>query len=119
RTRVRGRERVPAGRRARAIFRCPRVDELFHGNRSALGKPGRDSTMDAAVGRETDAVDFLARLADVPYDYDFYQTLRRLGCFYATAPRWGEAQRPMYEPVRPGPEPAAAFPASPPAAVGL
>ena len=34
--------------------------------------------MDANVGRETDTVDFLARLADAPYAYDFYQTLRRL-----------------------------------------
>jgi len=74
--------------------------------------------MDAAVGRETDAVDFLARLADVPYDYDFYQTLRRLECFYADAPRWGEAKRPMNEPVRLGQDPDLAFAPAPLASFG-
>ena len=45
--------------------------------------------MGAAVGRETDTVAFLARLADAPYDYDFYQTLRRIECFYADQPALG------------------------------
>jgi type VI secretion system protein ImpH len=65
--------------------------------------------MGAAVGRETDAVSFLARLAEAPYDYDFYQTLRRLECFYADKPRWGEAQRPIDEAVRFGQDPDLSF----------
>jgi type VI secretion system protein ImpH len=65
--------------------------------------------MGAAVGRETDAVAFLARLAEVPHDYDFYQTLRRLECFYDDKPRWGEARRPIDEPVRLGQDPDLAF----------
>ena len=69
--------------------------------------------MGAAVGRETDAVAFLARLADVPHDYDFYQTLRRLECFYADKPRWGEAQRPIDEPVRLGQDPDLTFAPAP------
>jgi type VI secretion system protein ImpH len=74
--------------------------------------------MDADVGRESDAVDFLTRLADVPYDYDFYQTLRRLECLYVNAPRWGEAQRPIDEPVRLGQDPDLAFAPAPLASFG-
>jgi type VI secretion system protein ImpH len=69
--------------------------------------------MGAAVGRETDAVAFLARLAAVPHDYDFYQTLRRLECFYVDQPRWGEAHRPIDEPVRLGQDPDLAFAPAP------
>ena len=39
--------------------------------------------MGAAMGRETDALAFFASLAEAPYRYDFYQTLRRLECLYA------------------------------------
>jgi type VI secretion system protein ImpH len=69
--------------------------------------------MGAAVGRETDAVEFLARLGDAPHDYDFYQTLRRLECFYADKPRWGEAQRPTEEPIRLGQDPELSFAPAP------
>src|SRR5947207_3189097 len=61
--------------------------------------------MDATVGRETDAIAFLAALAEAPYRYDFYQTLRRLECLYDTRPRWGHAVRPVDEPVRLGQDP--------------
>ena len=37
------------------------------------------------MGRETDALAFLTALATAPYRYDFYQTLRRLECLYATS----------------------------------
>ena len=43
--------------------------------------------MDAKLGHETDALNFLADLAREPYRYDFYQTLRRLECLYADKPR--------------------------------
>ena len=46
----------------------------------AIGGPGRNQSMGATVGRETDAVAFFAALAEAPYRYDFYQTLRRLEC---------------------------------------
>ena len=62
--------------------------------------------MGAAVGRETDAVALLrARWRRRRTRYDFYQTLRRLECLYADKPRWGEALRPIDEPVRLGQEP--------------
>lgn len=65
--------------------------------------------MGAALGRETDALAFLAALAEAPYRYDFYQTLRRLECLYNEKPRWGCALRPVDEPVRLGQEPDLAF----------
>ena len=54
-------------------------------------EPRGDQPMGAAVGRAADALAFLAALAEAPYRYDFYQTLRRLECLYADQPRWGEA----------------------------
>jgi type VI secretion system protein ImpH len=74
--------------------------------------------MGADVGREADALAFLARLADAPYDYDFYQTLRRIECFYAGSPRWGEAQRPLDEPIRLGQDPDLTFAPAPLARFG-
>jgi type VI secretion system protein ImpH len=72
--------------------------------------------MDATVGRETDVVAFLAELAQAPHRYDFYQTLRRLECFYREKPRWGCAPRPVDEPVRLGQDPELSFAPSPLAA---
>lgn len=69
--------------------------------------------MGSAMGRETDAVTFLASLAEAPYRYDFYQTLRRLECLYAEKPRWGRALRPVDEPVRFGQDPDLAFAPAP------
>src|SRR3954465_3686153 len=65
--------------------------------------------MDTPVGRQTDALDFLTALAETPYRYDFYQTLRRLECLNRDKPRWGEAQRPADEPIRLGQAPDLAF----------
>jgi type VI secretion system protein ImpH len=61
--------------------------------------------MGAAMGRETDALALFAALAEAPHRYDFYQTLRRLECLYDSKPRWGEALRPIDEPVRLGQDP--------------
>jgi type VI secretion system protein ImpH len=69
--------------------------------------------MGAAMGRETDALAFLGVLADAPYRYDFYQTLRRLECLYDGKPRWGEALRPVDEPVRLGQDPDLSFAPAP------
>ena len=65
--------------------------------------------MDAKLGRETDALNFLTGLASEPYRYDFYQTLRRIECLYGQKPRWGTAPRPVDEPMRLGQDPDLAF----------
>lgn len=65
------------------------------------------------MGREADALAFFAALAEAPYRYDFYQTLRRLECLYDAKPRWGEALRPVDEPVRLGQDPDVAFAPAP------
>jgi type VI secretion system protein ImpH len=64
-------------------------------------------------GRETDAVTFLQSLADAPYRFDFYQTLRRLECLHADKPRWGAALRPVDEPIRLGQDPDLSFAPAP------
>jgi type VI secretion system protein ImpH len=69
--------------------------------------------MGAALGRETDAVAFFARLSSAPYQYDFYQTLRRLECLFDDRPRWGEALRPVDERVRFGQDPDLSFAPAP------
>jgi len=69
--------------------------------------------MDTALGREADVVAFFAALAQEPYRYDFYQTMRRLECLYADRPRWGTALRPVDEPVRLGQDPDLSFAPAP------
>lgn len=69
--------------------------------------------MGAAMGRATDAVAFFAELAETPYRFDFYQTLRRLECLYDDRPRWGEALRPIEERVRLGQDPDLSFAPAP------
>jgi type VI secretion system protein ImpH len=54
------------------------------------------------MGREGDALTFFRALAEAPFRHDFYQTMRRLECLYGDKPRWGEALRPIDEPVRLG-----------------
>jgi type VI secretion system protein ImpH len=69
--------------------------------------------MDAALGHEADALKFFAALAEAPFNYDFYQTLRRLECLYPGKPRWGCAPRPVDEPVRLGQDPDLSFAPAP------
>lgn len=69
--------------------------------------------MAATLGRKSDAVGFFAELAEAPYRFDFYQTLRRLECLSPGKPRWGQALRPVDEPVRLGQEPDLAFAPAP------
>jgi type VI secretion system protein ImpH len=69
--------------------------------------------MGTATGREADALAFFAELAAAPYRHDFYQTLRRIECLYDGQPRWGQARRPVEEPVRLGQEPDLAFAPAP------
>ncbi len=65
--------------------------------------------MDAALGRQADALTFLRAVEVEPYRFDFYQTMRRLECLYATQPRWGCATRPAQEPLRLGQAPDLSF----------
>ncbi len=69
--------------------------------------------MDAKLGHETDALNFLSEVAREPYRFDFYQTMRRLECLYQNKPRWGTALRPIDEPVRLGQDPDLAFAPAP------
>src|SRR5262245_19810691 len=69
--------------------------------------------MGHGTGRETDALAFFSELAAEPYRHDFYQTLRRLECLYDTKPRWGQALRPIDEPIRLGQEPDLSFAPAP------
>jgi type VI secretion system protein ImpH len=69
--------------------------------------------MDAATGRQTDALAFFAELSEAPFRYDFYQTLRRIECLYANHPRWAEARLPVDEPVRLGQVPELSFAPAP------
>src|SRR3954468_20443452 len=69
--------------------------------------------MDAKLGHETDALNFLSDVAREPYRYDFYQTMRRLECLYNEKPRWGTAMRPVDEPVRLGQDPDLSFAPAP------
>ena len=49
------------------LLRALRVDQFVHRDRPAVGRPGRNQPMGAAMGRETDAVAFFAALAEAPY----------------------------------------------------
>ena len=69
--------------------------------------------MGATVGREADALAFFSALAETPYRFDFYQTLRRLECLHDHQPRWGRALRPVDESVRLGQDPDLSFAPSP------
>ena len=72
--------------------------------------------MGATVGTKANSLAFLSGLANKPYRYDFYQTLRRLECVYDPKPRWGRALRPVDESVRLGQDPDLSFAPAPLAA---
>lgn len=62
------------------------------------------------MGREADALAFFHALATEPHQHDFYHVLRQFECLYPEKPRWGEALRPVDEPVRLGQQPDLSFP---------
>jgi type VI secretion system protein ImpH len=49
------------------------------------------------------------QLAEKPYEFDFFQAVRRLECEHRDKPRIGHGQRPADEPVRFGQEPSLGF----------
>jgi type VI secretion system protein ImpH len=60
----------------------------------------------------TDHLNFFRSLEEKPYQYDFFQTLRRIECLFPQMPRIGQALRPADEPVRLAQEPSLAFAAA-------
>lgn len=61
------------------------------------------------MGRTSNHLTFYQALEDAPYEYDFFQTLRRIECLFPGKPRLGAAQRPADEPLRLGQDPSMAF----------
>lgn len=59
-----------------------------------------------------DPLTLLQALAKAPYEFDFFQALRRLEATYPDKPRLGTGKRPVDEPIRLGQEPTLAFPPS-------
>lgn len=55
------------------------------------------------------AVELFRQLAEAPYQYDFFQAVRRIECAHREKPRIGHGLRPSDEPVRLGQEPSLAF----------
>ena len=58
---------------------------------------------------KTDTVGLLQAIAEQPYQFDFFQALRRLEGLYTDKPRIGESVRPQDDPIRLGQEPSLAF----------
>lgn len=54
---------------------------------------------------KTSAVTFFAEVSEKPYRYGFYQTVRRINCFYDNMPTTGNAYKPSDDPVRFSQEP--------------
>jgi len=65
--------------------------------------------MEAAMRNSPDPLNYFRMLADRPYNFDFFQALRRIECLYPNKPRLGKALRPGDEPVRLSQEPSMAF----------
>jgi len=64
----------------------------------------------ASEGRlETAVVSFLTQVSEKPYHYGFYQTVRRINCFYKDKPITGQSYRPADDPVRFSQEPYTSF----------
>lgn len=55
----------------------------------------------AGTGRsETTVIKFLTDVSEKPYQYGFFQTVRRINCFYEDKPLTGKAKKPADDPVR-------------------
>jgi type VI secretion system protein ImpH len=58
---------------------------------------------------QADHLNFFQALGEKPYQYDFFQTLRRVDCLFPRLPRMGQALRPVDEALRLAQEPAVDF----------
>lgn len=65
--------------------------------------------MGAQAGTSADTLSFLRMMEESPYRHDFFMALRRLESMYPDKPRFGQAARPVDEPIRLGQEPSMAF----------
>lgn len=55
----------------------------------------------ASKGRsKTSAINFLTEVSEKPYRYGFFQTVRRINCFYNDKPITGSSYRPADDPIR-------------------
>jgi len=55
----------------------------------------------ASEGRtETAALSFLTEVSEDPYHYGFFQTVRRINCFYDDKPITGHSYKPADDPIR-------------------
>lgn len=60
----------------------------------------------ASEGRtETSALNFLTEVSENPYRYGFFQTVRRINCFYNNKPLTGHSYKPSDDPFRFSQEP--------------
>jgi type VI secretion system protein ImpH len=90
-------------------------------DRSASGTLERDPAEDApaptleepleasAVARSVSDDGMLQRLAAAPWEYGFYQAMRRLEAHFRDRPRFGRSVRPAQDPVRLAQEPSVTF----------
>ena len=60
-------------------------------------------------GSETYSLELVRRLTEKPYEFDFFQAVRRLENLHADRPRIGYSRRPVGDPVRFGQEASLAF----------
>jgi len=51
-------------------------------------------------GTETSALSFLHEVSEKPYQYGFFQTVRRINCFYRDKPLTGHSFKPQEDPIR-------------------
>ena len=58
---------------------------------------------------ETSVISFLNAVSEKPYNYGFYQTVRRLNCFYQDKSLTGHSYKPSDDPVRFSQEPYTSF----------
>lgn len=65
--------------------------------------------MGTPMRKSTDPLSYFRSLAEKPYDFDFFQSLRRIEALFPDKPRFGQALRPAEEPVRLGQEASMAF----------
>lgn len=55
----------------------------------------------ASEGRtQTSALEFLTAVSEKPYRFGFYQTVRRINCFYDDKPLTGQSYKPADDPIR-------------------
>lgn len=57
----------------------------------------------------TSAINFLTEVSEKPYKYGFFQTVRRINCYYQDKPLTGHALRPLEDPIRFTQEPYTSF----------